>query len=85
MRVIDEPAVQGREVMSGRGAGSRVLGGSEGASTFVCGRCRAILVRNRAANSVVTSSLENDEFVPVDTVRDIVFKCKGCGALNEVA
>lgn len=64
-------------------------GYDDGAVTFLCGNCRDILVKNRYPNEWVVYAATgepyaDDEFTPVSRVRDIVFRCKGCGAYNEI-
>jgi hypothetical protein len=83
MRVIPESAIAGREVYVSKHAGSTVLKGTEGATTFLCGSCRDVIVKNRGRDEpFVFEAVE--PFKPVYTLADVVFRCKGCGAYNEV-
>ena len=41
-------------------------------------------VKSRGADDWVGWVEDGDAFKPVTAVRDIVFRCRGCGALNEV-
>jgi hypothetical protein len=87
MRVIPESEVRGREVHMATRAGSVALGGSaDGSRTFVCGRCRDILAPglDPDAGIVWRYDEENETFSPMSRFRDIVIKCKGCGAYNEL-
>jgi hypothetical protein len=87
MRVIPESAVGSREVHIATHAGSLALGGSgDGSRTFVCGRCRDILAPGLDPDDGIVWAYdeENDTFTPVSRFRDIVIKCKGCGAYNEL-
>jgi hypothetical protein len=91
MRVIAEPAEGARKVMAARHAGSMVIAGTDRSRSFLCGSCRAVLVKNVDAERWVVHAHNpaaagtDDEFTPLYRVRDIVFRCKGCGAFNEVA
>jgi hypothetical protein len=88
MRVIAEPAQGTREVHVGRKrAGAMVVKGTEGSTSFLCGRCRAILLKSVGADETLVSGPEDERgnFPPLYSVREAVFKCKSCGAFNEVA
>ena len=89
MRVIPEPPAGTREVLTGMAPGSIVVKGTEGSISFLCGRCRAILVKNKGPDTTLVFGEEDPpgsgHFPPLHTVREVVFKCKGCGAFNEVA
>jgi hypothetical protein len=86
MRVITRPGKHTRYVKTGRHAGSSLIGsGTEGDYTYVCGKCRDILWDNIGPDFAF-QHIEDDEenFIPVLRVRDVVVKCKGCGAYNEI-
>jgi hypothetical protein len=82
MRVIPEPVEGTREIFSSRTAGSKVITGNQGATTLVCGNCRAILAKSVGRDEPIVFEAE-PPWTPLLTVRDLVFKCKGCGAFNE--
>jgi hypothetical protein len=85
MRVIAKPPNHTRYVKTARGPGSSVLRGGTGNRTYVCGKCRDILWDDVGPDENIVS-IEDDEenFIPVVRVRDVVVKCKGCGAYNEI-
>jgi hypothetical protein len=90
MRVIPEPVEGTREVTSARHAGSMAIKGGNGSNSFLCGNCRDALAKSVDPDAWIIYAYnedadEGDEFTPLYRVRDIVFKCKGCGAFNEVA
>jgi hypothetical protein len=91
MRVIPEPPKGTREVRIAKHAGSMAIKGVNGATSFVCGNCRDVLAKNIDPDRWVVhahnpdAAHADDEFTPLYRVRDIVFRCKGCGAYNEVA
>jgi hypothetical protein len=88
MRVIPEPSGGSRSLVTAeRHAGSMAIKGSDGASTFLCGRCRDILAKSVGPDYEFVHEYDEDtdEFRPLYRVRDVVFRCKGCGAFNEVA
>ncbi len=91
MRVIPEPAGGTREVLSAHSAGSRAITGGDGSISFLCGNCRDVLAKSVDPDTWIMYAYNesadegaDDEFTPLYRVRDIVFKCKGCGAFNEV-
>jgi hypothetical protein len=91
MRVIPEPAAGTREVLSAKGAGSMAIKGVDGSISFLCGNCRDMLVKTLDPDAWIVHAYDesadegaDDEFTPLYRVRDLVFKCKGCGAFNEV-
>jgi hypothetical protein len=90
MRVIPEPAEGTREVRGAERAGSMAIKGSEGSISFLCGNCRDVLVKSVGPDEWVVyahnadAAYTDEEFTPLSRVRDIVFRCKGCGAFNEV-
>ena len=85
MRVIPEPSEGTREVWSAKHAGSMATKGV-GPVTFLCGKCRDVLVQRRDPDEWISHAYDpdTDEFMPLYRVRDVVFRCKGCGAFNEV-
>jgi hypothetical protein len=89
MRVIPEPAAGTREVFTSKVPGSIAITGTEGSTSFLCGLCRAVLAKNVGPDRTIAWGEEDPpgsgEFPPLLTLRDVVFKCKGCGAFNEVA
>jgi hypothetical protein len=87
MRVIPEPAEGTREVRTATHAGSMAIKGTEGSISFLWGNCRDILVKSVGPDEwvVYTYDADTDEFTPLYRVRDLVFKCKGCGGFTEVA
>jgi predicted RNA-binding Zn-ribbon protein involved in translation (DUF1610 family) len=87
MRVIPEPPEGGREVVVARTAGSVAIKGTEGSVSFLCGNCRAILAKSIGPDTDVVHAEDSEtgDFIPLYKVRDLVFKCKACGAFNEVA
>lgn len=91
MRVIPEPREGTREVLAAEHAGSVVIKGNDGAKSFLCGNCRDVLVKSIDPDEWVVyahnpaAEYTDHEFTPLYRVRDIVFRCKGCGAYNEVA
>jgi hypothetical protein len=87
MRVIPESGIGRREVHTAKGPGSLAVGGAgDGSRRFVCGRCRDILAPGLDPDAGIMWKYdeENDTFTPVSRFRDIVIKCKGCGAYNEL-
>ena len=87
MQVIPEPAEGTRFVVTAEHhAGSQASRGMDGSCTFLCGKCRDILVKNHAPDDDVLydDDPETGEFVPRGRVRDLVYRCKNCGAFNEV-
>ncbi|HTZ62692.1 MAG TPA: hypothetical protein VMB51_01155 [Solirubrobacteraceae bacterium] len=90
MHVIREPAEGTREVLTSKHAGSRAITGSDGSTSFLCGNCRDVLVKSAGPDKWVVyghnpaAAYTDDEFTPLYRVRDLVFKCKGCGAFNEI-
>jgi hypothetical protein len=87
MRVIPEPAEDTRFVLGREGhAGSMVIKHTHGATTFLCARCRSVLAKNVDPDRelVYEEDPKTGDFRPVYRVRDVVFRCKGCGAFNEV-
>jgi hypothetical protein len=91
MRVIAEPPEGTREVLVAEHPGSMVIEGNDGAKSFLCGNCRDVLVKSVDPDEWVTyehnpaAECTDHEFTPLYRVRDIVFRCKGCGSYNEVA
>jgi hypothetical protein len=85
MRVIPEPAEGTRYVAQSEHAGSMSIKGYDGDWTFLCGNCRDILVKNVSPDADIVHEYDgHDRFTPVATVAEMVFRCKGCGAFNEV-
>ena len=85
MHVIPQERVGNREVWTAPGAGSQAFKGANAGTTFLCGGCRAILVKSADAEQwVVERQIGEDEFEPVARIRDIVWHCKQCGAFNEI-
>jgi hypothetical protein len=86
MRVIARPGKHTRYVRIARHAGSSIIGGgTEGDHTYVCGNCRDILWDNIGPDADIISVEDDEEnFIPVVWVRDVVVKCKGCGSYNEI-
>jgi hypothetical protein len=86
MRGIPKPPNHTRYIRTARHAGSSVLGGgTEGSYTYVCGDCRDILWDSVGPDkSIVFVEDDEENFIPVISVRDVVVKCKGCGAYNEI-
>jgi hypothetical protein len=87
MRVIAEPPVGTREVhVARKHAGALVIKGNEGSTSFLCGRCRAVLLKSVGADSTMVWGPEDEhgDFPPLYSVREAVFECKSCGAFNEV-
>jgi hypothetical protein len=72
--------------MTARHPGSQVFGGGHGEHTFLCGRCRDIILKRTDPDFEFEHlyNEETQEFTPVCRVRDVVFRCKNCGAFNEV-
>ncbi len=87
MRVVSEPAEGARAVWTAAHAGSVAIKGGEGSISFVCGNCRDILVKSVDPDRWIVYEYDEttDAFTPLHRVRDVVFRCKGCGAFNEVA
>jgi hypothetical protein len=87
MRVVHAPAEGTREVLTAKHAGSVAIKGTEGSISFLCGNCRDLLVKSVDPDEWIAEAYDpaTDEFTPLYRVRDYVFKCKGCGAFNEVA
>jgi hypothetical protein len=87
MRVIPEPAEGSREVVVARNAGSVAITDTEGSVSFLCGNCRDIPQSASALTGGLCYTYDDgtEQFIPLYRVRDLVFKCKGCGAFNEVA
>jgi hypothetical protein len=87
MRVIPEPAAGPREVLISRHAGSVAIKGTEGSTSLLCGNCRDMLAKSVDPDAwhVWAYDEDTDEFTPLYRIRDLVFRCKGCGAFNEVA
>jgi hypothetical protein len=91
MRVIPEPPEGTREVLTSQHAGSTAIKGGDGSTSFLCGNCRDVLVKSVGPDQWVVyahnpaAAYTDNEFTPLFRVRDIVFRCKGCGAFNEVA
>lgn len=91
MQVIAEPPAGTRTVMVAEHAGSMAIKGSDGSTSLLCGNCRDVLVKSVGPDEWVVcahnpdAAYTDDEFTPLYRVRDIVFRCKGCGAYNEVA
>ena len=88
MRVIPEPAEGTRHVLTAeKHPGSTAIKGTEGSMTFLCGGCRAVLAKNVGPDDAIvyTEDPQTGDFTPLYRVRDLVFKCKGCGAFNDVA
>ena len=86
MRVIPRPEKHTRYIRIARHAGSSIIGGgTEGDYTYVCGNCRDILWDNIGPDADIVSVEDDEEnFIPVVCVRDVVVKCKGCGSYNEI-
>lgn len=67
------------------------LKGSDGSVSLLCGNCRDVLVKGVDPDEWVIYGHDaaaegtDNEFPPLYRVRDVVFRCKGCGAFNEVA
>jgi hypothetical protein len=53
--------------------------------TYVCGHCRDILAPGLDPDQAIVSRYNEqaDTFTTVSRFRDIVIRCKGCGAYNE--
>jgi len=86
MRVIPETEVGEREVRMAQGPGSKFRGrGGDGSRRYVCGRCRDILAPGLDLDDGISWSYDEqtDTFTPDSRFRDIVIRCKGCGAYNE--
>lgn len=85
LRVISEPADAKRVVSQSEQPGSMVYDGYDGDWTFLCGVCRDILVKNGSPDRAI---IHRDDgkggFTPVATIAEMVFRCKNCGAYNEV-
>jgi hypothetical protein len=87
MRVIRKPAAGTRYVLTAEGrAGAQVVDGHSDGRTYLCGECRAILAKSISpdAEIVFREDPRTEDIVPEYRVRDIVFRCKRCGAFNEV-
>jgi hypothetical protein len=85
MHAIAEKDVGGREVRAGTGAGSLAMKGANAGTTFLCGGCRAIIVKGADPDAWVTyEQVGEEEFVPIARIRDIVWRCRQCGAYNEI-
>jgi hypothetical protein len=90
MRVIPESSVGDREVMvAEKHGGSMVIKGYDETVSLLCGNCRDVLLKNVDPDKWIVYSAEgepyaSDEFTPLYRSRDIVFRCKGCGAYNEI-
>ncbi len=86
MRVVPDPVDDAREVMAAKHAGSQVFGGGHGPTTYLCGRCRDIILKRMDPDFEFEWAYndETDEFTPIRRVRDVVYRCKNCGACNEV-
>ena len=91
MRVIPEPREGTREVLTSAHAGSTAIKGSDGSTSFLCGNCRDVLAKSVGPDQWVVyrhnpaAAYTDDDFTPLYRVRDIVFRCKGCGPFIEVA
>jgi hypothetical protein len=87
MRVVHAPAEGTREVLTSKHAGSIAIKGTGRSASFLCGNCRDLLVKSVGPDEWIAEAYDPDteEFTPLYRVRDVVFKCKGCGAFNEVA
>ncbi len=86
MRVIPRPGRHTRYVRTASHAGSSLIGGgTEGDCTYVCGNCREILWDNIGPDRAIEYTEDDEEnFIPIVRVRDVVVKCKGCGSYNEI-
>jgi hypothetical protein len=86
MRVVPEPVRGARRVMTSKTAGSQVFGSGHGPTTYLCGRCRNIILKRMDPDFEFEHvyNEETDDFTPTCRVRDVVFRCKNCGAFNEV-
>jgi len=86
MRVVPRPEKHTRYVAHSQGPGSQIGGGGgHGEQTYVCGRCREIMWKSMAPDDTLISVEDDEEnFIAVIRVRDIVARCKGCGAYNEM-
>jgi hypothetical protein len=68
-----------------------VIKGGDGSQSFLCGKCRDVLLKSVDPDEWVIyahnagAAYTDDEFTPLCRARDIVFRRKGCGAFNEVA
>jgi hypothetical protein len=87
MRVVAEPADFERVHVARKHAGAMVRSGTEGSTSFLCGRCRSVLLKNVGPDSIMVHGPEDEhgDFPPLYSVREAVFKCKSCGAYNAVA
>ena len=59
---------------------------SEAGRPRTYGRCRNIILKHVDPDFEFESvyNEETDDFTPTRRVRDVVFRCKNCGAFNEV-
>jgi hypothetical protein len=88
MRVVAEPpAGSGRIHFAASHAGAIIVKGTEGSTSFLCGGCRAILLKAVGPDRTMVHGPEDEHgsFPPLYSVREAVFECKSCGAFNEVA
>jgi hypothetical protein len=86
MRVIPRPQDGTREILSSKHPGSMAIKGSYGSRTFVCGRSRDILAKSVDPDWEFAAEYYpvTDSVIPLNRVRDVVFRCKNCGAFNEI-
>lgn len=71
MHVISEEQVGQRELRVGNGPGSLAYKGANAGSTFLCGGCRAIIVKSADADAWITYEQRGEEeFEPIARVRE---------------
>lgn len=68
LNVIPEPDPYTREVFLFEGEGTIVFTGYEVGLAMLCGRCKSQLIVG----------------IPRENIQNIVIRCRGCGAYNEV-
>jgi len=68
LKVIPEPDPNTRSVFIYNGEGSTAFRGVEVGLALTCGKCNSYLVVG----------------IPRESIKDIVIKCNGCGAFNEL-
>jgi DNA-directed RNA polymerase subunit RPC12/RpoP len=85
MTVVPKPEPHTRYVSARSGAGSKAWGPGQGDYSYVCGSCRDLILQSADPDKSVIS-LEDDEgnFIDVMRLREMVYKCKNCGAYNEI-
>jgi hypothetical protein len=88
MRVIAEPPADfDRVYVATKHAGAMIVKGTEGSTSFLCGSCRSVLLKSVGPDRTMVHGPEDEHghFPALYSVREAVFKCKSCGAYNEVA